>query len=71
MSDFVTTKNNSPIHLLVVSSLTAMNMLILPVLSTESLVKVTGSSSTEDEQQLALDEQLMLDREAYTHGSQY
>jgi hypothetical protein len=48
-----------------------MNMLILPVLSTESLVKVTGSSSTEDEQQLALDEQSMLDREAYTHGSQY
>ena len=67
----MTTKKHSPIHLLVVSSVTAMNMLSLPVLSTESLVKATRSSSTEDEQQLALDEQLMLDREAYTHGSQY
>jgi hypothetical protein len=67
----MTTKNHSPIHLLVVSSVTATNMLSLPVLSTKSLVKATGSSSTEDEQQLALEEQLMLDREAYTHGSQY
>jgi hypothetical protein len=48
-----------------------MNTLILPASSTENLLKLTRASTAEDEQQLALEEQLMLDREAYTHGSQY
>jgi hypothetical protein len=47
-----------------------MNTLILAAPSTENFVQATGSSTAEDEQQLALDEQLMLDREAY-YGSQY
>jgi hypothetical protein len=40
-----------------------MNTLILPDLSPENL--------TEEEEQLAFDEQLMLDREAYYQDSQY
>jgi hypothetical protein len=42
-----------------------MNTLILPVALTEHFSEVAGFSSTEDEQQLAFDEQLMLDREDY------
>jgi hypothetical protein len=49
-----------------------MNTLIIPVLPTENLIEVTGFISlTDEEQQLAFDEQLMLDREAYYQDSQY
>jgi hypothetical protein len=49
-----------------------MNILIIPVLSTENLIEVTGFPRLNDEeQQLAFDEQLMLDREAYYQDSQY
>jgi hypothetical protein len=49
-----------------------MNTLIIPVMSTENLSEVTGFSSlTDEEQQLAFDEQLMLDRENYYQDSQY
>ncbi len=49
-----------------------MNTLIIPVLPTENLIEVTGFSLLNDEeQQLAFDEQLMLDREAYYQDSQY
>ncbi|WP_310428022.1 hypothetical protein [Chamaesiphon sp. VAR_48_metabat_135_sub] len=49
-----------------------MNTLILPDLLTENLIEVTGFINLSDEeQQLAMDEQLMLDREAYYQDSQY
>jgi hypothetical protein len=49
-----------------------MNTLIIPVSPTINLIEVTGKSSlNEEEQQLAIDEQLMLDREAYYQDSQY
>ena len=49
-----------------------MNSLIIPVLPTENLSEVTEFSSLADEeQQLDLDEQLMLDREAYYQDSEY
>lgn len=49
-----------------------MNTLIIPVLPTENLIEVTGFISLADEeQQLAMDEQLMLDREVYYQDSQY
>ena len=44
----------------------------IPVLSTENLIEVTGFPRLNDEeQQLAFDEQLMLDREAYYQDSEY
>jgi hypothetical protein len=49
-----------------------MNTFIIPVLPTENLIEVTGFISLADEeQQLAIDEQLMLDREAYYEESHY
>ena len=49
-----------------------MNTLIIPVSPTENLSEVTEFSSLADEErQLAMDEQLMLDREAYYQDSQY
>jgi hypothetical protein len=49
-----------------------MNPLIIPAASTENLSEMIDlSSSIDEEQQLASDEQLMLDREAYAHGFQY
>jgi hypothetical protein len=49
-----------------------MNTLILPDLLTENLIEVTVFINLSDEeQQLAMDEQLMLDREAYYQDSQY
>jgi hypothetical protein len=48
-----------------------MNILIIPVLPTENLIEVTGFPCLNDEEQLAFDEQLMLDREAYYQDSQY
>jgi hypothetical protein len=49
-----------------------MNTLIIPVLPTENLIEVNGFPHLNDEeQQLAFDEQLMLDREAYYQDSQY
>ena len=49
-----------------------MNTLIIPVMSTENLSTVTEFSNIADEeQQLAFDEQLMLDRETYYQDSQY
>ena len=49
-----------------------MNTLIIPVLPTENLIEMNGFISLADEeQQLAFDEQLMLDREAYYQDSQY
>jgi hypothetical protein len=50
-----------------------MNTLIIPVLPTKNLIEVTGFSHLNDdeEQQLAIDEQLMLDREAYYQNYQY
>ena len=43
-----------------------MNALIVPISPTENLSEITEFSSlTEEEQQLAFDEQLMLDREIY------
>ncbi len=48
-----------------------MNTLIIPVLPTKNLIEVTGFSLLNDEEQLAFDEQLMLDREAYYQDSQY
>ena len=49
-----------------------MNTLIIPVSLTESLIKVAEFISlTDEEQQLAFDEQLMLDREIYYQSSQY
>jgi hypothetical protein len=49
-----------------------MNTLIIPVLPTENLIEVIGFISLADEeQQLAIDEQLMLDREAYYQESHY
>ena len=48
-----------------------MNILIIPVLSTENLIEVTGFPRLNDEEQLTFDEQLMLDREAYYQGSEY
>jgi hypothetical protein len=49
-----------------------MNTLIVPVSLTENLIEVTKFLSIADEeQQLAMDEQLMLDRETYYQDSQY
>jgi hypothetical protein len=49
-----------------------MNTLIISVSPTINLIEVTGFISlTDEEQQLAIDEQLMLDREAYYQASQY
>ena len=49
-----------------------MNTLIIPVSPTENLIEVDEFISLADEeQQLAFDEQLMLDREAYYQASQY
>jgi hypothetical protein len=49
-----------------------MNTLIIPVSPTENLIEVTGFLSLADEEkQLAIDEQLMLDREVYYQDSQY
>lgn len=49
-----------------------MNTLIIPVSPTINLIEVTGFISLSDEeQQLAFDEQLMLDRETYYQDSQY
>ena len=49
-----------------------MNALIVPISPTKNLGKVTEFSSlTDEEQQLAFDEQLMLDREIYCQDSQY
>jgi hypothetical protein len=49
-----------------------MNTLIIPVLPTENLIEVNEFHRLNDEeQQLAIDEQLMLDREAYYQNSQY
>jgi hypothetical protein len=49
-----------------------MNTFIIPVSPTINLIEVTGKFSlNEEEQQLAIDEQLMLDREAYYQDSQY
>jgi hypothetical protein len=46
-----------------------MNNLIIPVSSTEEIITVASFNSfTDEEEQLALDEQLMLDREAYYQG---
>ena len=49
-----------------------MNTLIIPVSPTRNIIEVTGFISLADEeQQLAFDEQLMLDRETYYQDSQY
>ena len=49
-----------------------MNAVIIPVLSTDKFSNLDEFISLADEeQQLAIDEQLMLDREAYAHGSEY
>ena len=49
-----------------------MNIYIVPTTSTKNLAKVTECSSlTDEERQLAFQEQLMLDREAYYQDSQY
>ena len=49
-----------------------MNAPIIPSSSTENLIEVAKSISlTDEEQQLATAEQLMLDREAYYQDSQY
>jgi hypothetical protein len=49
-----------------------MNLLIISAASTENFGKMIDlSGSSDEEQQLASDEQLMLDREAYAHGFQY
>jgi hypothetical protein len=49
-----------------------MNTLIIPVSPTENFIKMAGFISlTDEEQQLAIDEQLMLDREAYYEAPQY
>ena len=48
-----------------------MNTLIIPVSPTINLIEVTGFISLAEEQQLAFDEQLMLEREAYYQDSQY
>lgn len=49
-----------------------MNTLIIPVSLTISLTEVTEFLNLfDEEQQLAIDEQLMLDREAYYQESQY
>ena len=49
-----------------------MDTLIVPNCPTKNLSGTTESSLlTVEEQQLAIDEQLMLDREAYAHGSEY
>jgi hypothetical protein len=49
-----------------------MNTLIIPVSPTRNIIEVTGFISlVDEEQQLAIDEQLMLDREAYYQDSQY
>ena len=49
-----------------------MNTLIIPVMSTENLITLTEFPSlTDEEQQLAFDEQLMLDRETYYQDFQY
>jgi hypothetical protein len=49
-----------------------MNTLIIPVSPTINLIEVTKFLSLADEeQQLAIDEQLMLDREAYYQESHY
>ncbi len=49
-----------------------MNTLIIPVLPTENIIEVTGFLNLfDEEQQLAIDELLMLDREAYYQESQY
>ncbi len=49
-----------------------MNTLIIPVSPTENLIEVAGFISLADEeQQLAFDEQLMLNREIYYQNSQY
>jgi hypothetical protein len=49
-----------------------MNILIIPVSSTEHLSEVIEISSLpNEEEQLEFDEQLMLDRETYYQDSQY
>jgi hypothetical protein len=49
-----------------------MNTSIISVTFTENLAEVTGCFSLPDEdRQLTLQEQLMLDREAYYQDSQY
>ncbi len=49
-----------------------MNTLIIPVLPTINLTEVTEFLNLfDEEQQLAIDEQLMLDREAYYQDSEY
>ena len=49
-----------------------MSTLIIPAASTKNLGEIIDlPSSNDEEQQLASDEQLMLDREAYAHGLQY
>ena len=49
-----------------------MNTVIVPASSTESFMEMAGFISlVDEEQQLAIDEQLMLDREAYYQDSHY
>lgn len=49
-----------------------MNPRIIPATSNRNLSEmIEVSSPTDEEQQLASDEQLMLDREAYAHDFQY
>lgn len=49
-----------------------MNPLIIPAASTENFGETIDlPSSSDEEQQLASDEQSMLDHEAYAHGFQY
>ena len=46
-----------------------MNNLIIPAPSTDEIIMVAGFNCfTDEEEQLAFDEQLMLDREAYYQG---
>jgi hypothetical protein len=49
-----------------------MNTLIIPVPSTEEIsIAAAFNCFTDEKEQLAFDEQLMLDREAYYQASQY
>ena len=49
-----------------------MNTLIIPASPTENFIEMAGFISlTDEEQQLAIDEQLMLDSEAYYEAPQY
>ncbi len=48
-----------------------MSTTIIPVSSTENFIKVVEITSFTEEDQLTFDEQLMLDREAYSQASKY